>query len=171
MDGVRSSRARWNVLANQVMMAQLFQLQNGIRNYQMDKWDGYVEARKRLFNFLADARPANPIVITGDFHTHWVADLKLNFDDPTSRTVGTEFVGSSISSGGDGNDSAPQDVLASNPHIKFFSNRRGYVQVTVTPSLWTSHYHVLPYVSRPDAPVETRASFVVESGRPGVQRS
>jgi len=171
MDGLRSSPARWNVLANQVLMAQVWQLRNGIRTYSMDKWDGYVQARKRLFDFLAEARPSNPIVITGDIHTHWVSDLKLDFNDPSSRTVGTEFAGTSISSGGDGNDSAPEDVLASNPHIKFFSNRRGYVRATVTPSLWTGDCRVLPYVSRPGAAVETRASFVVESGRPGVQRA
>ena len=171
MDGLRSSRARWNVLANQVMMAQVWQLQDGTKTYAMDRWDGYVEARKRLFTFLAQTRPSNPIVITGDLHTNWVADLKLDFDNPASRTVGTEFIGTSITSGGDGNDFVPQDVLTSNPHIKFFSNRRGYVRATITPSLWTSDYRVVPYVSRPGAPVETQASFVVESGRPGVQRS
>jgi alkaline phosphatase D len=171
MDGLRSSRARWNVLANQVMMAQVWQLQDRTKTYAMDRWDGYVEARKRLFTFLAQTRPSNPIVITGDLHTNWVADLKLDFDNPASRTVGTEFIGTSITSGGDGNDIVPQDVLTSNPHIKFFSNRRGYVRATITPSLWTSDYRVVPYVSRPGAPVETQASFVVESGRLGVQRS
>lgn len=29
----------------------------------------------------------------------------------------------------------------------------------------------MPYVSRPGAPVSTRASFVVEAGRPGVHQS
>ena len=30
-------------------------------------------------------------------------------------------------------------------------------------------YQVVEYVSRPDAPKITRASFVVESGKPGAQ--
>ncbi|MEU4712507.1 hypothetical protein AB0F73_02410 [Micromonospora purpureochromogenes] len=34
---------------------------------------------------------------------------------------------------------------------------------------WRTDYRVLPYVTTPGAPVSTRASFVVESGRPGVQ--
>jgi hypothetical protein len=30
---------------------------------------------------------------------------------------------------------------------------------------------VIPYISRPDAPARTDASFVVEDGTPGVQRA
>ncbi|HYR84606.1 MAG TPA: alkaline phosphatase D family protein [Terriglobia bacterium] len=171
MNGLRSSQARWNVLANQVMIADVAQPVAGARTFSMDKWGGYVEARKRLLDFLGQARPSNPIVITGDIHSNWVSDLKLDFDNPSSTTVGTEFVGTSITSGGDGNDSVPEGLFAVNPHIKFFNTRRGYVRATVTPSLWTSDYRVVPYVSRPAAPVETRASFVVESGRPGAQRA
>ncbi len=169
MDGLRASKARWNVLANQVMISQLVQVQDGVQTFSMDKWDGYVEARNRLMSFLAQARPSNPIVITGDIHASFVADLKLDFDNPASSVVGTEFVGTSITSGGDGNDAPESEMRASNPHVKFFNARRGYVRATITPSLWTSDYRVLPYVSRPDAPIETRASFVVESGRPGAQ--
>ena len=68
----------------------------------IDPWDGYRAERDRLRQFLADRRP-NPIVLTGDIHTHWVNDLKVDFDDPSAE-VGTEFVGTSISSGGDGED-------------------------------------------------------------------
>jgi alkaline phosphatase D len=169
MDGLRASKARWNVLANQVMISQVAQIQNGVQIFSMDKWDGYVAARNRLLSFLAQARPSNPIVITGDIHASYVADLKLDFDNPSSAAVGTEFVGTSITSGGDGNDLPGREMRALNPHVKFFNSRRGYVRATITPSLWTSDYRVLPYVSRPDAPIETRASFVVESGRPGAQ--
>ncbi|MGH7536805.1 MAG: alkaline phosphatase D family protein, partial [Gemmatimonadales bacterium] len=168
-NGLRDSKARWNVLANQVMIAQVAQAQDGVQTFLMDKWDGYVEARRRLLRFLADARPPNPVVITGDIHSNWVADLKLDFADPSSPTVATEFVGTSISSGGDGTDSTAAAVRSSNPHIKFFNARRGYVRALVTPKLWTSDYRVVPYVSRPGAPAETRASFVVAEGRPGAE--
>jgi alkaline phosphatase D len=39
----------------------------------------------------------------------------------------------------------------------------------VTPSLWTAHYRVVPFVSRPDAPLVTRKSFVVEQHQPGAK--
>src|SRR5882762_3484886 len=93
---------------NWVMIADVAQPQDGTRTYSMDTWGGYVEARKRLMNFLGQARPSNPVVITGDIHSNWVSDLKLDFDNPSSATVGTEFVGTSITSGGDGNDSVPE---------------------------------------------------------------
>jgi len=83
--------------------------------------------------------------------------------------VGTEIVGTSISSGGDGDESTRAAALAVNPHFKFYNNRRGYVRCAVTPALFTADFRTLPYVSRPDAPIETRATFVVESGRPGAQ--
>jgi alkaline phosphatase D len=100
-----------------------------------------------------------------------VCDLKRDFSNPSSAIVGTELAGTSITSGGDGDDSSRSDVLALNPHIKFFNNRRGYVRCTLTPSTLTSDLRTLPYVSRPDAPIETRASFVVEDGRPGAVRN
>lgn len=34
---------------------------------------------------------------------------------------------------------------------------------------WRADYRVLPYVTAPDAPVSTRASFVTEAGSPGLQ--
>jgi alkaline phosphatase D len=170
-DALRSSRARWNVLANQVMVAQVAQTQEGARTFSMDKWDGYVDARSRLLKLFASGRPSNPIVLTGDVHTSWVADLKVDFDNPSSAAVGTEFVGTSISSNGDGNDDIPKGLFEENPHVKFYNSRRGYARVTATPSQWTCDYRIVPYVSRPGAPVETRASFVVENGRPGAQRA
>jgi alkaline phosphatase D len=173
MDGLRArTLARWNVLANQVIIAQNIVGLNGKQLLNMDSWDGYVEARNRLTRFLAEARPSNPVVITGDIHSNWVADLKVDFDRPSSPTVATEFVGTSIASGGDGSDSdAPFVRLDWNPHIKFHNNRRGYVRCTLTPSVWTSDFRVVPYVSKPGAPVETRATFVVENAKPGAQRS
>jgi alkaline phosphatase D len=166
--GLRSSRARWNVLANQVMVAQAKSMLEAQEMFGMDRWDGYVTAQQRMLRLLAAARDANPVVITGDIHSNWVADLKVNFDDPASPTIASEFVGTSISSGGDGTDE-PSAMLPLNPHLKFYNARRGFVRVTITPSRWQADYRVLPYVSKPDAPVSTRASWVVEAGKPGVK--
>ncbi|WP_373315201.1 alkaline phosphatase D family protein [Asanoa ishikariensis] len=119
---------------------------------------------------MVKRRVENLVVITGDAHCSMVADLKHNFDDPASRTVGVEFLGTSVTSGGDG---APMDTrgtewLASNPHMKFYDGRRGYVRCTVDNRTWRSDYRAVPQVSTPDAAVSTIASFVVEEGRPGV---
>lgn len=168
---LRGSKAQWNVLANQVMIAQVVRGTRDLPTYSMDKWDGYIAARARLLRVITDAPVANPIVITGDIHSSWVADLKANFDDPASAVIGTEFVGTSMSSGGDGADGSVERYQALNPHVKFFNGRRGYVLADVTRKRWRSDYRVLPYVTRPGAPIATNSSWVVESGKKGVQRA
>ena len=112
-------------------------------------------------------------MLTGDIHSNWVADLKLDFADEKSPTVGTEFVGTSITSGGNGADSLPavEAYLPENPHVHFYNNQRGYVRCLLTPDKWQTDYRVLPFVEKPGADISTRVSFVVESGRPGAQRS
>lgn len=169
MDGMRSSRARWNILANQVMIAQLQQTRDAQRMFSMDKWDGYVESRQRLMHFLHEAKPSNPVVLTGDIHSHWAADLKLDFSDPKSPTVAAELVGTSITSGGDGAEVGGMNPSPDNPHIHFYANRRGYVRVALGPKRLTADFRITPFVSKPGAPISDRASFVVEDGRPGLQ--
>ena len=171
-DGLRTSPARWNVLANQVLIAQLARPADTGTTFDMDKWDGYVAARRRLLDFLAQAKPSNPLVLTGDIHSNWVADLKQDFDDTASAIVATEFAGTSMTSGGDGRDTSPraQAQLRANPHLHFYNGQRGYVRCAVTPSAWTADYRVVPFVSRPGAPIGTRASFVVRSGVRGVSQ-
>ena len=171
LDGLGRSAARWNVIAQQVFMAQLDLVAGPGRGFDVDAWDGYVASRDRLMAFLAAHPALNPVVLTGDFHSNWVADLKDNFDDPSSATVGTEFVGTSITSGGDGADSTlfGRTTLADNGHLRFYNSQRGYVRCRLTPSRWTTDFRVVPYVSRQGAPISTRASFTVDAGRPGAQ--
>ena len=96
-EGLGTSSARWNVLANQVMVARLAGTRDGETTVSMDRWDGYVVAQRRLLSFLDQRRPTNPVVLTGDIHSNWAADLKADFDDPSSRVVAAELVGTSIS--------------------------------------------------------------------------
>ena len=61
-------------------------------------------------------------------------------------------------------------MLAENPWVKFYNAQRGYVRCDLTPERYRADYQVLDYVSRPGSPIATRASFVVEDGRPGAER-
>jgi alkaline phosphatase D len=166
-----ASPARWNVLAQQVMMARVDRLPGPITAYSMDQWPGYEANRQRVLKFLGQGRVANPVVLTGDIHSNWVNDLQVNAADRKSPVVGTEFVGTSITSGGDGKPTGGDaaGVLAENPFVKFYNRERGYVACEITPERWTSHYRTVPYVSRPGAPRVDRKSFVVLDGRPGAQ--
>jgi len=169
--GLIQSPCRWNVLAQQVMMARVDFRAGDERIFSMDQWSGYDVARTRLLDFLASRRVSNPVVLTGDIHANWCNDLLVNFDEKDAPAVATEFVGTSISSGGDGVASRPElsSVIAENPFVKFQNNERGYVRCDVTPKEWKSDYQVVEYVTRPGAPLVTRASFVVEDGQAGAK--
>ncbi|WP_414660002.1 alkaline phosphatase D family protein [Horticoccus sp. 23ND18S-11] len=171
--GLERSAATWNVLAQQVMMARVDLTSGPKVDYSMDQWPGYEFERRRVLRHFHDHKIRNPIVLTGDIHTHWANELIADFDQLDSRNVGVEFVGTSISSGGDGSP-VPQGrekSVAENPFVKFLNGERGYVTCEVTPRQWTTAYKTVPYVSRPGAPLHTRATFVVDDGRPVLQRA
>ncbi|WP_143466084.1 alkaline phosphatase D family protein [Kribbella sp. ALI-6-A] len=169
-DALAGPTARWNVLAQQVVFSQRDFTVGPEQGFNDDSWDNYPIARDRLRDQLA--RAGNPVVLTGDVHMNYVSDITADFDDPTAAVVGTELVGTSISSGGDSDPNAAGDArqLAENPHLKFINRERGYVRNVVTPAGWTADFRTVDYVSRPGAPVRTRASFRIDDGRPGARR-
>lgn len=170
LDGFAQSSARWDLIAQQVLFSQLDLTEGPGRSFNPDAWDGYVAQRDRVVAALADSAVRNPVVLSGDIHSHCAAEVWQRFDDPSSRRVAVELVTTSISSDGDGSDTKPAiaAVLPENPHIRYFSNRRGYLRATITPEALRADFRILPYVSRPGAPVDTGASFVVSDGEPAL---
>jgi len=169
LENLETSGATWDVLANQVKFSAVDFGPGSQNAFTMDHWDGYVADQntvKRAFEEHAD----NPVVVTGDIHFNLATDIKSA--DDQSRTVGAEFVGTSISSRGDGSDFPPlaSSVFPENENLKYFNDRRGYTRCTVTPEEWTTEYRVLEYVSEPRAPVRTDATFTVQAGQPGLQQ-
>jgi alkaline phosphatase D len=166
------SQAEWNVLAQQVMMGMVDVATTDDKRYSMDQWPGCAFERMKLVEFLAERKVPNPIVLTGDIHSNWVNELRIDDRRPEQPVVATEFVGTSISSGGNGaKEYRPLDkLLAQNPCVILHNRQRGYVSCTVTPKTWRSDYRVLEEVTKPGAAIATLASFVVESGRPQPKR-
>jgi alkaline phosphatase D len=167
------STATWNVLAQQVMMGMVSRWRiEGQASYSMDQWPGYTFERMRLIKFLEERRVSNPIVLTGDIHSNWVNNLRVDDRQSETPVVATEFVGTSISSGGNGVDkpSGLGTLLAENPCLQYHNAERGYVRCTVTPEQWQSDYVVVEDVTQPGGRILTRASFAVEAGQPGANR-
>ena len=172
-DGLAASTARWNILGNNVMLARLDHDGDKGDLLWHDAWDGFPAARKRLTDVWAGAGVSNPVAVTGDWHSTFVNDIHADFDAPSSPVVGTELVGSSISSNGDGEVYGPYygPMIGYNPHIKFFDgDRRGYMRCRVQPTSMRADFQTVSTVARPDAPESTYASFVIEDGRPGAQQ-
>ena len=101
------ANATWTVLGQQVpTFARDMVRAAPAAQYSMDKWDGYPAARQRLYTRLRETKAPNPIVLSGDVHVHYGADLGADFENPRSETVGVEFTNTSVTSGGDGSDVA-----------------------------------------------------------------
>ena len=163
-----AARASWNLIAQQTLMAQLDTRPGDGQRIWTDNWDGYPVARRRLLESVAARKLANPVVIGGDVHMNFVADLKLDFDDPRSPVVASEFVGTSITSpAGPWQRNLPA-ILAENPHIKYGrGDRRGYVRASIAGGRFNADLIGLDTVKKPDSRAEVLARFVVEDGRPG----
>lgn len=140
LDGLRTTTARWKLIAQQTMMSQLY-LAPG-QPFGLDSWDGYVDQRNRLFDAFADEDISNVVVLTGDIHTAFCAELTKDPTDfsaytpGTSGSVGVEFVCPSVTTQG-----FPPVVAEAlrlpNRHIRYaegaLDTGHGYVVVTVTP--------------------------------------
>jgi alkaline phosphatase D len=169
-ENLANVRARWTVLGQQVYsFVRDLAKTNPAGRFSMDKWDGYVAARDRLYARLKETKAPNPIVLSGDVHQHYGADLKLDFANPRSETIGVEFTNTSISAGGDGADVSPiwDLIKGDNPHIRYHSARRGYIACTATPATMRADFMILDRVTAQDQPVRVGGSLVVEAGRPG----
>lgn len=172
-DKLKTSGAVWSVLAQQVMMARADRAPGEAVAYAMDQWPAYEFERRAVLQALHDLKVRNPVVITGDIHTHWANDLVQDYDGLNSRLVGSELVCTSISSNGDGEDQ-PKNydaLMAENPFVKYFSGRRGYVSCAIDSKIWRTDYRTVDFVSKPGAPLKTPASFVLEDGRLGLQKA
>lgn len=169
LDGMASSGATWQVLAQQVVLMRR-EFPGG--TLSMDKWDAYPAARTRLLAGIRERNVTGAVVLSGDVHNAWAGDVRLDPTDERSPVVATEFVASSISSGGDGSEANANtpEILRRNPHLRFFNNRRGYCLHDATAERMEVTFRALPHVTRAGAPREDRGRFVVEAGKPGVQQ-
>ena len=170
LDGFATSRARWDILGQQVFFGGVDLTPGPGHGVNPDGWDGYVANRDRIIAGLAASPVRNAVVLTGDIHSHWAATVHASPGDTSTPTVATELVTSSISSGGDGSDTRAdvEAILPDNPHIRYFSNRRGYLRSRITAEGVRADFRTVPYVSTPGAPARTDASFAIADRQPAL---
>ena len=170
LDGqIRASKARWTVVAQQTLMAELDRPADGVHRYWMDGWDGYPNARRRLLDSIATHRPRNPVVISGDRHAFFAADLARDPAQPGAPPIATEFVGTSISAEGPGMKGLTA-ALEANPHVKYGrSDRRGYATVELTAARCTVGFEAIDDEKKKVSAVRRLATFVVEDGLAGAK--
>ena len=163
------SRATWNVLAQQTLMAPAGTANEGQGvMHWTDGWDGYPVARARLLRSMARTRLSNPVVIGGDVHAQYFADLHLDPEDARSPIVASELCGTSITSQGI-RPRLVENIVASNPWIHYGNaTLRGYTRVELTREGLAAELRAVATVKRSDATVRSAKSVHVEAGRPGI---
>jgi alkaline phosphatase D len=109
-------------------------------------------------------------VLTGDSHRNWVRNIPRHYTS-LENPMGTEFLGTSISTGGDPSTRELDFGLPGNPQLLLRNNNRGYAKCTLTPDTWTTEYRIVGTVQQRTSPAHELATFVVENGRPGAQRT
>ncbi|KAF1010362.1 MAG: Alkaline phosphatase D [Pseudomonas fluorescens] len=172
-DGLRRSDSHWNLLAQDLLVAPLRAQKPGSdqARYWTDNWDGFQAARGRLIENLRDSRAANPVVLSGDYHSFWANHLYARPEDPDSPLVAAEFVGTSITSNGPSYE-AVQSILPDNPQIRFYDSRpRGYLSLDLTREKLEMKMQAISDRLDPKASVSTLKAFVVENGSPQVEEA
>lgn len=173
LNTLRRSETRWQIVAQQIPFAPMDREPGPETAVHMDKWDGYPAARERVLEFLAARGRRDTVVLTGDNHNHWLMDLKPKRAADDAAPIASEFIGSSISSTGDGADQREpySRVLSEMPHARYLNSRRGYMRCVIAHDSWRTDFRVVPFISRPGAPVSTDAAFVLRHGAGRAERA
>ena len=167
-----STERRWNLLAQSTLMAQAVggdRFDPSRALVWTDGWDGYAPARQRLLQTVSQRRIPGCVVLGGDVHATYVADLKVDPMAPGSPRVATEFCGTSISSHG-WEQKRTDALLEMYPHLRYGrADERGYLSFRAEPGQLRVQIQSVLAPNDPDSGIRTAAAFVVEAGRPGAQ--
>ncbi len=142
--------------------------------YNLDAWDGYPQARKRLLQ-AALAHANNTVVLTGDTHNAWANDVT---DLDSGINIAAEVAVSSVTSPG------VSDVLnidagrfgriiqATNKNVRYTNTAdRGYAVLTITPEQCRADFHFVNTIlsTRSSQRLEQSVS-VAASEQPGTAK-
>ena len=168
-DGMKRASTRWNLIAQQTLMAEIDSGKDGKHRYWADGWDGYPAARTKLLDAVAASPTRDTLVLGGDVHSFWATDLKRDFTDAGSAVVATEFIGGSITSQ-PANDKASQEAARTQPHLRYARGGvNGYGLLELQPKQATISFRAVKNVKEQNSPLHELKRFVVEAGQPGVK--
>ncbi|MBI1192610.1 MAG: T9SS type A sorting domain-containing protein [Bacteroidetes bacterium] len=153
------STAQWKTLVNQVMMAPLEVFGGNV--WSFEQWDGYRAERTRLLDTVVNGNVQNFVVLTGDIHSAWVADIRHS-----SGSAGVEYVVTSSTALNRGISSwLPGTLYLLNPHIKYAElAKRGYMIIDFNQQRTQCDQIFVPSVEYQTTATTVGASWQVLSG-------
>jgi len=166
MENMSRSSSLWQVLAQQVMVMDLDRNPDVGVSYNLDSWAGYRSPRERMLAGLRERKVENAIVLTGDEHQNYAGEVHIDGSRPERSPLAVEFVATSITSGGDGEDQRLDmaKIQAVNEQLKFNNNQRGYVVCDVNRERWLTDFKVLDRVSSLGGELRSRKKLAVLPG-------
>ncbi len=192
-------RVQWKIVGNPVMIAPVVfpplpvDLADAVNDvtgllppdgvpYNVDQWDGYTADRSELFGHLADNGVTNAVFLTGDIHSGWACDLPVDAGTyPLSKTVGTEFVCTSVTSNNldDITGSPPrtssiaveEGIKTSNRHVKHLNfDDHGYSVVDITAARVQMDYFRISDRADPNATSSWSESWATDANTQRVHK-
>lgn len=161
--------ARWNIVAQQTLLSERDTRAGPETRYNLDGWDGYRAARGRLLDAVQATKVRNPVIIGGDLHAFYAADVKRDFADAKAQPIATEFVGGSITSDAPSAASLAT-AIAENPHLKFASDKHGYAIMRLGSRSVEVDFIGVADRKQQNSPASVFQSFAVADGAAGVNR-
>ena len=172
LEGGWDTSRPWNLVAQQTLLSRFAWTGHGTAaTVWTDGWSGYPAARERLLGGIAQRKLPGVVVLGGDVHANYVADLQLDAADPRAPVVATEFCGTSISSRSS-RHARIAAALPFNPHVHYGrGDLRGYVRFSLGARAMQAQLRVVDDIDDPSSAVRTVAHFAVEHGHPGARRA
>ncbi|WP_027341652.1 alkaline phosphatase D family protein [Hamadaea tsunoensis] len=171
-DNVSDHHRQWHLVGNQVMMTPVrwpgaaLGVPGNLTLLNSDQWDGYQADQNALLGHFASrpARSGDVVVLTGDIHSSWAADLPADRGPGGYEPAGVEFVCPSVTSDGffelvraslpAGTPTAVAlaatarvtgAVAATNPWVRYLDGvGHGYALIDVTPERVQADFFLTP---------------------------
>lgn len=183
LDGLASSSAQWKLIAQQVVFHQWqlvpgAQATGGGTQLNGDAWDGYQAERQQIIDALRASSIQNVVVLTGDVHSSWAADITDDPNNPLAYnpatgegSVAVEFVTTSVTSPfAIDIPEGQQAFLANNPHIRYTDwDEKGYLLLNLSSAAAIGEYWYVSEHTTPGGTESFALSYRSESGSQHLQ--
>lgn len=162
-DEVTQHDAAWNVIGNQLLMAE--------KDKGWNRWPGFPADRNRLLKFVEERQPLNVLVTTGNAHNphHYIVR-----DRAQRRTLFHEVLPGSVSSGNNAEkarfDAAELKKIAARLDsmdnvLWYHSNSHGYIIIDITSERAQVDWYFVSDIRQPEYEISQPYSTTIPSLR------
>jgi len=169
-----SSTARWLLVGSQVMMAPVrFLNGRGGVGVNPSQWDGYPSERRRFYGLVRrSGRTSNVVVLSGDIHSSWAADLPVGAEFVTPSVTTDSFARTVLPGVPGAGRLAARWFMSQNRHLRMAElDHHGYVTVDVTPERVQGDWWHVDTIARRDRAERWAGGWSLGEGRVGLARA